>query len=150
MRTQITKVANKLQTAITNANQFLVKNLREDLSNTHKRLEEKDEAVWALLSDDTVAADQAIGEEWSDTAMNAISQADQFLAGTNPSTTPSSPSSSSSQNTSTKARLPKTDLPKFSGKSASEYQGWWNAFESLIDGRTDLSKVDKLTYLKNC
>ena len=90
-------------------------------------------------------------ERWSDAAFDALLKADKFLDDSDPSTAPPPSSSPSSQNTTTtKARLPKCDLPKFSGKSPSEYQGWWNAFESLIDGRSDLSKVDKLIYLKNC
>ena len=148
VRAHIKKTVNKLRAACASEDKFTVKRLVTEMSKIQDKLTEKDEAVWALLPDDTVVADQAIGEEWPDLAIDALSQADQFLDGTDPSTAPSPFSSSS--DTSTRARLPKTDLPKFSGTSASEYQGWWNAFESLIDGRSDLSKVDKLIYLKSC
>ena len=51
-------------------------------------------------------------------AFNALLNANKFLDGTNPSTAPPPSSSPSSQNTTTKARLPKMDLPKFTGKSS--------------------------------
>ena len=146
VRAQITKTVNKLDAANASEDKFAVKRLVMELTEFQKKLSIKDEDVWALLSDDCVEADQAIGAEWSDSAFNALLNADKFLDGTDPSQAPTPSSSPSSQNNSMKARLPKMDLPKFTGKSPSEYQGWWNAFESLIDGRSDLSTVDKLIY----
>ena len=150
VRAQITKTVNKLNAAIASEGKVAIKMFVAELTKIQEKLSIKDEDVWAFLSDDCVIADQAIGAEWSDSVDNALLDAYKILDGTDPSQAPPPSSSPSSQNNSTKARLPKMDLPKFTGKSPSEYQGWWNAFESLIDGRSDLSTVDKLIYLKNC
>ena len=50
---------------------------------------------------------------------------------------------------STSIMLPKAQLPKFAGKSGSEYQTFINIFKSMVDAKP-LAKAEKLTYLKLC
>lgn len=45
-------------------------------------------------------------------------------------------------------KLPTIDPPKFNGK-ITEFQEFWEAFESSIDNNTDLSEVQKFIYLKS-
>ena len=117
VRALITKTVNKLNAALASEDKIAIKRFMAELTDVQKKLTAKDQDVWALMSDDCVMADQAIGAEWSDSTDNALLSADSFLDGTDPSTAPTPSSSPSSQNNSTKARLPKMDLPKFTGKS---------------------------------
>ena len=47
-------------------------------------------------------------------------------------------------------KLPKVELPKFEGKSPSEYQGFISTFDSMIHTSTTIDDVTKLIYLKSC
>ena len=66
VRAQITKTVNKLNAALASESKTAVKMYVTDLTEIKKKLSNKDEDVWALMSDDCVVADQAIGLEWSD------------------------------------------------------------------------------------
>ena len=59
-----------------------------------------------------------------------------------------SPTSGSSQQHLVKAKLPKLEVKKFSGK-LQDWQEFWDSFESSIDGNESLSEVDKFSYLKS-
>ena len=66
------------------------------------------------------------------------------------STEASSSNTSSAMATSepsSKARLPKLEVRKFSGK-IHEWQEFWNSFRSAIHNNTQLSDVDKFSYLR--
>ena len=150
IRIRVTKTVNKLKKDIDSGNKFSVSNSKTNLSEVLKDLDKKDEEVWALYDDDAVAADMHQGEQWTDKGSAMISEADQFLDSLAPAVSPITPDPATSPSSAHFARLPKIDLPKFTGKSPAEYQTWWNSFESLIDKRPDLAKVDKLIYLKGC
>ena len=51
-------------------------------------------------------------------------------------------------NGSTCAKLPKLSLPSFSGDFA-EWQSFWDNFVAIIDSRTDLSTINKFSYLQS-
>ena len=70
-------------------------------------------------------------------ATNAITAAEAALA---PPTTTAKPAS---------VLLPKAQLPKFSGKSSADFESFINVFDSMV-GSKNLSKSEKLTYLKMC
>ena len=59
-----------------------------------------------------------------------------------------SPTSRSSQQYLVKAKLPKLEVKKFSGR-LQDWQEFWDSFQSSIDGNESLSAVDKFSYLKN-
>lgn len=46
-----------------------------------------------------------------------------------------------------RARLPKLQLSTFDGKF-TEWQSFWDNFESVIDSNEDLSEIDKFSYLR--
>ena len=46
-----------------------------------------------------------------------------------------------------RAKLPKLDVRKFGGK-ISEWQEFWDSFESAIDKNEALADVDKFSYLR--
>ena len=63
------------------------------------------------------------------------------------SSTKSTTSSPSSTATSADShRLPKFELPKFTG-DIKQWQTFWDQFESAVDKKSHLSNVDKFTYL---
>ncbi|KRX16267.1 hypothetical protein T07_2731 [Trichinella nelsoni] len=47
------------------------------------------------------------------------------------------------------ARLPRSDLPKFSG-DYTEFRAFWDQFDYRVHQRKDLSNAAKLTYLRGC
>ncbi|KRY26929.1 hypothetical protein T01_2962 [Trichinella spiralis] len=47
------------------------------------------------------------------------------------------------------ARLPRCDLPKFSG-DFTEFRAFWDQFDYRVHQRMDLSNAAKLTYLRGC
>ncbi|KRZ84139.1 hypothetical protein T08_11763 [Trichinella sp. T8] len=47
------------------------------------------------------------------------------------------------------ARLPRCDLPKFSG-DFTEFRAFWDQFDYRVHQRKDLSNAAKLTYLRGC
>ena len=51
---------------------------------------------------------------------------------------------------SAKVKLPKIELKSFSG-NYQEWQGFWDTFQSAVDGNTSFSAIEKeFTYLKSC
>ena len=66
VRAQITKTVNKMNAALASENKTAVKMFVAELTKIQEKLSNNDEGVWALMSDDCVVADQAIGLEWSD------------------------------------------------------------------------------------
>ena len=57
-------------------------------------------------------------------------------------------STASLQTKRVRARLPKLELKKFSGKPY-DWQEFWDAFRSSIDENEELAEVDKFTYLRH-
>lgn len=55
--------------------------------------------------------------------------------------------SSSTTSNKVRARLPKLQLSTFDG-NFTEWQSFWDNFESVIDQNEDLSDTDKFSYLK--
>ena len=64
------------------------------------------------------------------------------------SSSEANPSSKETPRARVKAKLPQLELKKFSGK-VSEWQEFWDAFESAIDNDEDLPAVDKFKYLRS-
>lgn len=54
-----------------------------------------------------------------------------------------------SSNSRDNVKLPRITLPSFDG-SPSEYRGFIDTFEALVDSNQDLSETEKFLYLKNC
>ena len=48
-----------------------------------------------------------------------------------------------------KVKLPKLELKSFSG-NYDEWQNFWDIFESAVNRNTDISRIQKFTYLKSC
>ena len=46
---------------------------------------------------------------------------------------------------SAKVKLPKIELKSFSG-NYQEWQGFWDTFQSAVDGNTSISAIEKFTY----
>ena len=150
IRGRITKTVNKMTDDINNRDKFAIEDSKAILLDARKNLDKKDEEIWASYDDEAMAADVNQGEVWAKKISEAIANANRFLDSLAPAISPLTPAPAPAAPTAHYARLPKIDLPKFSGKTPAEYQTWWNSFESLIDKRPDLAKVDKLQYLKNC
>ena len=64
------------------------------------------------------------------------------------SSSEANPSSKETPRARVKAKLPQLELKKFSGK-VSEWQEFWDAFESAIDNDEDLAAGDKFKYLRS-
>ena len=47
-----------------------------------------------------------------------------------------------------KVKLPKLELKSFSG-NYDEWQNFWDIFESAVNRNTDISRIQKFTYLKS-
>jgi hypothetical protein len=63
------------------------------------------------------------------------------------SSAPRSSSSATATANTKQVWLPRLEVPKFSGK-VHEWQEFWDGFSSAIDGNTQLSEVDKFSYLR--
>ena len=46
-------------------------------------------------------------------------------------------------------KLPKLELKSFSG-NYEEWQSFWDTFESAVNRNTNISRIQKFTYLKSC
>ena len=46
-------------------------------------------------------------------------------------------------------KLPKLELKSFSG-NYEEWQSFWDTFESAVNRNTDISRIQKVIYLKSC
>ena len=151
VRSRVTRAVTKLNDSLGSDNEFKIKAAAESVGRAKHDLETIDEKVWVFMADDAIIeADSRLGESWLDSATESLAKADEAvckLLNRAPSPTPITPTATSSL---AKAKLPKVDLPKFSGKSPAEYQTFWNSFKSLIDVNDGMDDVQKLIYLKSC
>ena len=157
VRIRVTKGVNKLKEFISDGFTSRIEEQVGVVKKAYDDLDKADSAVWSFMedNDDVIDADVFIGESWSDAAICALAEANDVLnprvrdsRASSPSQPAATPSSASAPGV--QAKLPKVELPKFTGKSPAEYQAFWNSFESLVDQRTDLAPVQKLNYLKGC
>ena len=146
-RSQVTKAVNSLNDIIRKGDEFDIQEGEETLRAALKNLDELDELLWLHMDDDTIDADIELSKRFSDPANTALASAKRALHSmTAPPPPPPSPPVRSKEKSDVK--LPKLEVPHFAGKSPAEWQTFWNTFESLIEKRTEMGKIQKLIYLK--
>ena len=146
-RSQVTKAVNSLNDIIRKGDEFDIQSGEETLRAALKNLDELDELLWLHMDDDTIDADIELSKRYSDPANTALASAKRALHSmTAPPPPPPSPPVRSKEKSDVK--LPKLEVPHFAGKSPAEWQTFWNTFESLIEKRTEMGKIQKLIYLK--
>ena len=148
VRTKLTMSMKRLLSELQNdpINTSLCKVILEQAEKIFADLEEKQDEIQELITDDEAAL--------SDAEIHHFKYESHFLelkaAVLDATTTPNPVISSASVTTSsTSVLLPKASLPKFSGDSCAEYQSFISLFQSMVDSKP-ISKSEKLTYLKLC
>ncbi len=59
----------------------------------------------------------------------------------------STPTKSTSSSSSVRVKVPKIDMPTFDG-DILKWQTFWDQFESCVHNQSDMSEIDKFTYLQ--
>ena len=104
-------------------------------------LEEIEKQMWSGVTgkdenevEAFVEADQILGEKWTRDAYKAIAKGQKALKALRPPpsvpTAPHHPAHTPAAHVA-EVKLPKVELPKFEGKSPSEYQGFISTFDSI-------------------
>ena len=113
----------------------------EIVDSNYEKLDSKQlDIEFVFKNDVAVEADSAIHyENYQLPALNIKAKAQETIDASNQTAVTKS----------AQILLPKAQLPKFSGKNAAEYESFIHIFESMV-GTKNLSKSEKLTYLKLC
>lgn len=154
VRTRVSKSITSLKNSIQGSDVYEIRENLETLRKHHDDLQDRDASIWIFMVDHPLVleADSEIcTTQYSDPCTKMIAIALKRLSELNPQSA-NSPSFNPTSTTAhigrpSNVRLPKLQLPTFSGKSACEYKAFWNAF-SMIDSDTTLDSIQKLHYLK--
>jgi nucleoid DNA-binding protein len=151
----VTKSCNKIETELAKEEpdheelQVLLNRLRD----TKKKVAELDDRVRTQMLDDTVTEEDALSEtdvieDYATKIERAIVRVEKIIAppARPPSPAPSSYSTAHNNPASKAYRLPKIEMPKFTGE-LKDWLGWWSQF-SRIDQDDQLHTSDKFQYLK--
>jgi len=138
----LTRAAKHLENVTKNED---IVTLKDAIAEFDKRLEEFDKAqatVESMLDDSELESDldeiDKIRKGVRIARIEAARKLDQLTE------TPKVATTAKAQRT-VNAKLPKIELPKFSGKF-TDWQTFWDSFLAIVD-RTDMSGVNKFTYL---
>ncbi|XP_053968764.1 uncharacterized protein LOC128870195 [Anastrepha ludens] len=121
-----------------------IKSYMQLLSEQWTRFNSAQDAVEISCGSDNMDIEESVriqAETWYSTALANFNRAQKCRAEAQPAsvTTPVSAA----------IRLPKMELPKFSGDS-TEWIGFFDAFSTLVDCNAALSNGEKLHYLRSC
>ena len=135
-----------------------LKQYQTDLNDKLGNLKELDEQILEGLLDNNVddegrekEAEEA--QEVRDKVLYCLSGVEQALLeierkGKNGKSAQNGINSMASQSREIKAKLPKLEIKKFSGK-VQDWSEFWDSFKSAIDNDPDLANIDKFKYLSS-
>ena len=139
---------------------------RASLKEQIEKISPLDEQILAELAADEKTTEDEIAEEIersgrlrADATQTLAAIEERLTEQTTPHLPPLTPpqvqaslnlsqNSQSSQQKVVRAKLPKLEVKKFNGK-LSEWQEFWDSFESAIHQNDGLSNVDKFSYLRS-
>ncbi len=114
-----------------------------------KKLSDFDSKVMLLLPEDKVDADVEKAEEYSEKADGFITEVEMEIENRETKTKPDQRETPGSRTLpSAKVKLPKCNLPNFSGK-VHEWGQFWGLFSETVD-KSALSDIEKFNYLSGC
>ena len=126
------------------------------ISEANRALDKEDEKVWRFLhSDRFIQADTVLGMSYTNQVSQILiklqSKINRLTATLSTSVSPTSPAAFPAAPAAAPAvKLPKVELPVFTGESPAEYQTFINQFNSLVHNSASIDDIQKLLYLKNC
>ena len=155
VRIQVTKHINHLKTAIADATPCVheIGVSLEKVTKAFNDMTDIDEYILAFIShyaEDVAAADEFLADNWYRNANKATAAARKKIA----ELTPPAPLAATTATAAPAAQLsevkvPKVELPTFTGNSPSEYHSFITQFNSLIHTKS-IPNHQKLLYLKSC
>ena len=120
------------------ADEVLVAQLRLSLKEKLEALKRKDEEVVDLIDDgDEVIREIEDADAFNENVSNVLVALGRIA----------DVQGASKKSQSTRAKLPKLNLPVFSG-DVTEWMTFWDSYETAVHQNSELSDVEKFTYLK--
>lgn len=154
-RTHLKKLLQNVNELLT-AEGPLTPSITISLRDMHEQLKRKETLIAALdatilaalENDDEIEAEVLQTEEIHSLISTTTTQISHRLnpSGATPHPARTEPRGSSSSGD-TATRLPKLDLPQFSGNPL-HWQPFWDSFKAAVDSNTSLTGVQKLSYLR--
>ncbi|XP_066590852.1 uncharacterized protein [Prorops nasuta] len=127
-----------------------VKDLWSEIRQTHIEISSRDDAeVREYMNENIFGQMQKIVEDAQDELVNLRDSLHDPSGSRSSSLCAGTQSDIVLQNNPSVAKLPKLDLPSFSGKY-HDWDNFYDLFSSLVHNRPNLSDVAKLQYLKSC
>ena len=124
--------------------------LKNSYSDKVEKIKEYDHGILNLLKQDEREKVLEINLTWEDNAHRLFAKVQRCFGKlkTSNSSIVSHDSSPSEPSTSqVKIKLPKLELPKFRG-DITQWQGFWDQFNTSIHENTSLSDIEKFNYLR--
>ena len=155
----VTKELQTLETVITGSSEgkeVLLRDLQDILTEALKKVLKLDEEIVELLEEEKdIELEIAEASKFWRDVRRAIEKIEAYFKTANndggSTNTPASPAQAGIPSQVSphvvKAKLPKHELKKFYG-SVHHWQSFWDAFKNAVHENTQLSEIDKFTYLK--
>ena len=139
VRAIVTRYINMTEASMDKAEIDKLQHLRETLKEKKSYLDQLNESIHELIEEDDLTDDINTSIEYNVRINDVLKRIDLYLKKNNVSHTQSVAC----------IKLPKIDLPKFSGNKM-DFSGFWDIFNAAIMSNSTLSNVQKFAYLLSC
>ena len=123
--------------------EHLVKNFEEKLSNFDAREEEYEDLI---EKEEELEEQISVASEFRSSKVSNFLKLKEFIREKEVKRAESPNDSKRESHERIEAKLPKLELPKFSG-DVTNWQSFYDRFNAIIDKRGDISDINKFTYL---
>ena len=154
-KARLTRCCADLETIIVQVHEELdhlqVTKLEHAIRDFREKLSQYDEyqAKFELFLDDEIMENEIeMSSDYRKTKLEILLKAELYLQNQKKYDVPEAEAAENKQKMNIEAKLPKLSLPTFSG-DFTEWQSFWDNFVAIIDSRTDLSIINKFSYLQS-
>ena len=141
VRAIVSRYSNLVENTLDNNEDVKLKQLQTSLISKSAQLEQLDEAIQEIISEDDLTDEIQKSIEYNVKIREALQKIESYFQNEN--------AVKKAQNTSisqASVKLPKLELPKFTGNKI-EFQAFWDMFETAVLNNAALSKVQMFAYL---
>ena len=141
LRAIVTRYINMAEESMRHAEIDKLQHLRETLKEKYSYLGQLNESIHEIIEENDLTGDMNKSIEYNVRINDVLKRVDLYLKKNDVSCT-------DNQNVAC-IKLPKIELPKFSGNKI-DFSGFWDIFNAAIMSNSTLSNVQKFAYLLSC
>ena len=146
-KAHITVLRGKLTDVLGRGEFSEMESLRRSLTKAMDKIDSIDEQIFLLITDEeSLTHEITLAGEYNYQVWIDIHKLERAISATLP--LPATPTNPNPPPTTRGVKLPKLNITKFSG-DFTQWNSFWDIFNTSVHRRTDLEGIEKFTYLKS-